>query len=104
MLSWFNTDNNITYNLLYFKESRYRNMKIFNLAEELEKERKKTKDLQQELKVVEKVADSRMKTILEIEKFVENELKNNIDGVKSFGGYQCKVILDKINELKGDNK
>lgn len=39
----------------------------------------------------------------ELKKFVENELNSNVDKEKSFMGHQCKVILDKINELEGDN-
>ena len=38
--------------------------------------------------------------IEELEKFIQKELENNIDGEKSFGGYQCKIILDKLQELK----
>lgn len=41
--------------------------------------------------------------INEIKKFVENELNHNVDKEKSFMGYQCKIILDKIKELENDN-
>ena len=36
----------------------------------------------------------------ELKEFIENELNRNVDKEKSFGGYQCKIILDKINELE----
>ena len=36
----------------------------------------------------------------ELKEFIENELNRNADKEKSFGGYQCKIILDKINELE----
>lgn len=38
----------------------------------------------------------------ELESWLEGELKNNIDGIKSFGGYQCKRTLDKLKESKGE--
>lgn len=37
----------------------------------------------------------------ELEEFIQKELDNNVDGIKSFGGYQCKIILDKMKEIKG---
>ena len=36
----------------------------------------------------------------ELKEFIENELNSNVDKEKSFGGYQCKIILDKIKELE----
>lgn len=40
----------------------------------------------------------------ELKEFIENELNSNVDKEKSFGGYQCKIILDKIKELEGKNE
>lgn len=37
----------------------------------------------------------------ELKEFIENELNRNVDKEKSFGGYQCKIILDKIKKLEG---
>lgn len=35
----------------------------------------------------------------ELEEFIQKEL-DNIDGMKSLSGYQCKIILDKMKEIK----
>ena len=40
----------------------------------------------------------------ELKEFIQKELDNNVDGEKSFGGYQCKIILNKIKEIEEDNK
>ena len=40
----------------------------------------------------------------ELEEFIQKELDNNVDGIKSFGGYQCKIILDKMKEIKDNDK
>lgn len=40
----------------------------------------------------------------ELEEFIQKELDNNVDGIKSFGGYQCKIILDKMKEIKDSDK
>lgn len=39
----------------------------------------------------------------ELEEFIQKELDNNIDGMKSLSGYQCKIILDKMKEIKNSN-
>lgn len=36
----------------------------------------------------------------ELKKFIEEEIEHNVDGVKSFSGYQCKIILDKMQEIE----
>jgi hypothetical protein len=66
-------------------------MRVFNLAEELEKERKKNKEL-------EKVAEERMNTILKIEKYCNNEKDNLISC-----GEVCEDILTIIDKLKGSD-
>ena len=43
--------------------------------------------------------ETQKEVIDKIKEFIQSELDNNIDGEKSFGGYQCKIILDKLNEL-----
>jgi hypothetical protein len=66
-------------------------MRVFNLAEELEKERKKNKEL-------EKIAEERMNTILKIEKYCNNEKDNLISC-----GEVCEDILTIIDKLKGSD-
>lgn len=36
----------------------------------------------------------------ELKNFIEEEIEHNVDGVKSFSGYQCKIILDKMQEIE----
>ena len=36
----------------------------------------------------------------ELKEFIDEEIKHNVDGVKSFSGYQCKIILDKMQEIE----
>lgn len=38
----------------------------------------------------------------ELKEFIEEEIEHNVDGVKSFSGYQCKIILDKMQEIESD--
>ena len=40
----------------------------------------------------------------ELKKWLEEEIEHNVDGIKSFGGYQCKRTLDKMQELEGNNE
>lgn len=65
----------------------------YSIEEDLEETRKCLKETQQELQRKDNI-------INEIKKFVENELNHNVDKEKSFMGYQCKIILDKIKELE----
>ena len=65
-------------------------MRIFNLAEELEKERKKNKELEDRID--------------ELEKYIHNELILDFYN----DDMPCELIINKIEkmikELKGDNK
>lgn len=36
----------------------------------------------------------------ELEEWLKEQIKLNVDGIRSFSGYQCKETLDKIQELK----
>lgn len=38
--------------------------------------------------------------LIELEEWLKEEIEHNVDGTKSFSGYQCKETLDKIQELK----
>ena len=38
--------------------------------------------------------------LIELEEWLKKEIEHNVDGIKSFSGYQCKETLDKIQELK----
>ena len=88
-------------------------MRVFNLAEELEKERKKNKELkelcnkyEEEHKTVFERWKKGIKIIDELEKYLKEQVFNragsSIDLAIENHSY-CKV-LDKLNELKGDNK
>lgn len=87
-------------------------MKIFNLAEELEKERKKNKELKKEIKALEnqldfiaeqnKYIDKLEKRINKAIEYIENKQKLNI----MFGNITLSKDSQKelLNILKGDNK
>ena len=80
----------IEYNLRHLEHD-------YSIEEELEEIMKCLKETQQELQRKDNI-------INELKEFIKNELNHNVDKEKSFMGYQCKIILDKINELEGDNK
>ena len=65
-------------------------MKVFNLVEELEKERKKNKELENIIDELEKW----------LKEQVFNKAGNSVDLAIENHSY-CKV-LDKLNELKGE--
>ena len=65
----------------------------YSIEEDLEETRKCLKETEQELQR----KDNNWNKLKE---FIENELNSNVDKEKSFSGYQCKIILDKIKELE----
>lgn len=40
----------------------------------------------------------------ELEEWLKEQIKLNVDGIRSFSGYQCKETLNKIQELKKENE
>jgi len=80
-------------------------MRVFNLAEELEKERKKNKELEEKNTIIENVADKRMQTIIKIEKYlidsgVDDDILKCCD-IYDVNGVELRKYIE---ELKGDNK
>ena len=39
-----------------------------------------------------------------LREWLEEQIRLNVDGIKSYSGYQCKEVLDKMNELEGGEK
>jgi len=66
-------------------------MQIFDIVEELEKERKKNKELDKEINRLNNIID-------ELSKWLIIKSKDNYKYTK------YDEVLDKLNELKGDNK
>lgn len=39
-----------------------------------------------------------------LREWLEKQISNDLDGIFSYSGRQCKETLDKMNELEGKNK
>lgn len=98
-------------------------MKIFNLAEELEKERKKNKELEERNEVLEKgckeyryhikqmnkIHDNCLNTIEELQEVLDKAIKYieqfDFDYLDATYNHSTREILeDLLNILRGDNK
>ena len=92
--------------------------KINTMQEKIKNQKKLLKEKDEEIEKLNYIIDKQDRDIValsngnrklnniinELEKWLNEEINNNVDGIKSFGGYQCKRTLDKLNELKGSDK
>lgn len=91
---------------IWYKEDDIDYTRWFHL-EDLKKVKDYITNLQQENKqlkedfaVLKKLQMISNDILTELEEWLKQEIEHNVDGTKSFSGYQCKETLDKIQELK----
>lgn len=79
-------------------------MRVFNLAEELEKERKKNKELESKLKATNKVLNDMDDIAGEYEDRIDKAIEYINENWGHWCSNHCKYATETINILKGDNK
>lgn len=79
--------------ITYYKQELQRKDNIINELKQNKRDYERENILEMKLHILDNNWN-------ELKEFIKKEIDNNLDGIKSFSGYQCKIILDKIKELE----